>query len=107
MKLINNNSYILNKAFTLVELLGVIILLGVIALIAYPIVDKTIESSKESALERTIENIEKTAHTYAVENDLGYPTEKTELYLSELQNKGYLPYNIKNPVTNEQLEGCI
>ncbi len=96
------------KGFTLIELLGVIIILAVIALITYPIVDKSIQRSRESALERTIENIEGAAYNYSVEYDLGYPREQQILELKELANKGFISDKEHiNPVTNNELEGCV
>ncbi len=106
-KFINNTIYA-QKGFTLIELLGVIIILAIIALITYPIVDKSIQKSRESALERTIENIEKSAYNYSVEYDLGYPREQQILELKELANKGFISDKEHiNPVTNNELEGCV
>ncbi len=93
--------------FTLVELLGVIIVLGVIALITFPIVDKLIKDSKEQALERIIDNIEEAAYSYSVENDIGFPMNKTELSLNKIQQEGYLNTTIINPITNKELQGCV
>ena len=98
----------MKKAFTLVELLGVIIILAVIALISLPIIDNTINQSRQNALERTIENIEDAAYRYSVEYDLGYPLEQQILQLSELINKGFISNEDHiNPVTDEELNGCV
>ena len=97
----------MKKGFTLVELLGVIIILGVIALITFPIIDKSIKNSKQQALDRTIDSIEEAAYRYSVENDIGYSTEYQTLQLSDLVSKGFLKENITNPVTNEQMQGCV
>ncbi len=97
----------MKKGFTLVELLAVIIILGVIALITYPIIDKSIKNSKQQALDRTIDSIEEAAYKYSVENDIGYFTEYKTLQLSDLVSKGFLKENITNPVTNEQMQGCV
>ena len=45
----------MKKGFTLIELLAVIILLAVISIIATPIITNIIETSKESANQRSIE----------------------------------------------------
>ncbi len=97
----------MKKGFTLVELLAVIIILGVIALITYPIIDKSIKNSKQQALDRTIDSIEEAAYKYSVENDIGYSIEYKALQLSDLVSKGFLKENITNPVTNEQMQGCV
>ena len=49
------------KGFTLIELLAVIVILAIIALIATPIVLDIIDSAKQSSVEATMKNIEKTA----------------------------------------------
>ncbi len=97
----------LNSGFTLIELLGVLIILAVIALITFPIIDNSIKSSREKSLERTIDAIEEAAYRYSIENDIGYPSEQQALYLNEIQSKGFLSSSIINPVTNEELSGCV
>ena len=97
----------MKKAFTLVELLGVIIILGVLALIVFPIIDKSIKSSKEKALQATIASIEDAANKYSVEHELGYSTSYNKLTLNELVNNGYLKGDLINPVTNSKLNGCV
>ena len=93
--------------FTLVELIGVIIILCVIALITFPIVDKTIKNSKEKALEQTINNIEKAAYEYSIQNDIGYETYYKPLSLETLTSAGVLKGNIINPVTDKEMQGCV
>ena len=93
--------------FTLVELLGVIIILGVIALITFPIINKSIKSSKEKALEQVINNIEDAAYKYSISNDIGYQTFYNKIELSTLMSAGILKDNIINPVTDEQMQGCV
>ena len=97
----------MKKGFTLVELLGVIIILGVIALITFPIINKSIKSSKEKALEQVINNIEDAAYKYSISNDIGYQTFYNKIELSTLVNSGILKDNIINPVTDEQMQGCV
>ncbi len=96
-----------NHGFTLIELLGVLIILAVISLITFPVIDNSIKSSRERSLERTIDAIEEAAYRYSIENDIGYPSEKQALYLSDIQSKGFLSSSIINPVTNEELAGCV
>ena len=90
----NGGGFLLNKAFTLIELLGVLIILAIIALITIPIIDKSLESSRQSAYDRTIENIINAARNYSASNNLGYPTEKYPLFVSELQDEGFLALDI-------------
>ena len=97
------------KAFTLVELMAVIIILGVIALITFPIIDNSIKNSKEKSLEQTIENIEDAAYNYSVEHELEKPEVENQkaIKLSYLQSTGFLEKEIINPVTDEEMEGCV
>ena len=101
------NRHLLTNAFTLVELLAVIVILAVIALIATPIVKKSIDNSKNQALKETINSIERAAYNYGYQNDIGYSTEYKKLTLDELINKGFLKGDIINPVTNEKMNGCV
>ncbi len=55
----------MNKAFTLIELLGVIIILAVIALITTPIITTVLKDNKESADVVTVESIIKAAKNYS------------------------------------------
>ena len=95
------------KGFTLVELLAVIVILAVIALIATPIVKKSIANSKNQALKETINSIERAAYNYGYQNDIGYDTNYKKLTLDELISKGFLKGDIINPVTNEKMNGCV
>ena len=98
---------LLNKAFTLVELLAVVVILAVIALIATPIVKKSIDNSKNQVLKENISSIEKAAYNYAYQNNIGYDTNYKKLTLDELISKGFLKKDIINPVTNEKMNGCV
>ena len=96
-----------NNAFTLVELLGVLIILAVISLITIPIIDNAIKNSREEAYKRTVENIITAARNYGTSNNLGYETLKQPLYISELQNEGFLSLDIKNPIDESDMTGCV
>ena len=97
----------MKRAFTLVELLGVIIVLGVISLIVFPIVDKSIKTSKEDSLNSIIKTIEKAAQEYVVREHMGYTTSYDKVDIDELIATGYLKNNIINPVTNQKMNGCV
>ena len=47
----------MKKGFTLIELLATIVLLAIIALIATPAINNVIESSKESANQRSMKDM--------------------------------------------------
>ena len=93
--------------FTLVELLGVLIVLAVIALITFPIVDSVIKNSREQSYDRTVESIIEAANNYSTVGDLGYSTEKKPLYLEDIKQYGLLDSSIINPITEEEMTGCI
>ena len=98
---------LLNNGFTLVELLGVLIVLAVIALITFPIVDSVIKNGREESYNRTVESIIEAASNYSTVGDLGYSTEKKALYLEDIKKYGLLDQSIINPVTEEEMAGCV
>ena len=89
------------KGFTLIELLAVIVVLAVIALIATPIVTRTIENSKRGAAIESVSNMIKTAELYFITSDpkygkinlldenLNYSGQKPELGEVELNKDGH------------------
>ena len=54
----------INKAFTLIELLGVLIILAIIAIITFPIIDNVLTSSRQQAYERSIDGIIEASKMY-------------------------------------------
>jgi len=98
----------MKKGFTLIEILGVMVLLGVLALITVPIVNTLIKNSKESALSETIQTLETAAYNYSTRNALEYSSQTRILKIDKLKETGYIKNEkIINPVTEEELEGCI
>lgn len=97
----------MKKGFTLVELIAVIIIIGIIAMITFPIVNNSIQKSKEKALERTIDNIISASYNYSIKNDLGEYHYDKPLDIKTLIDSGYLEDKAINPVNNEELEGCV
>lgn len=94
-----------NKAFTLVELLGVIVVLGIIATITVPVVQRTILESTENAYEDQIASFKRAAREYVgsdVYNMTNCKNHLCTVSLKTLQEQGYLPSgNIVNPKTDE------
>ena len=98
----------MKKGFTLIELLAVIIILGAISAIVVPTVRSTIDNSRQAALESSIENLKRAAINYSLDNLVDYNTEYRTLSFSELISKGFIEArDIINPVTDENLEGCL
>ena len=93
-----------NKAFTLVELLGVIVLLGILGIVIIPKVGDSITNSKETALLTQEEQIKKAANDFIIDNiELFDDTDTITIKLGVLKQKGYLPINIKNPKTRKNI----
>lgn len=93
-----------NKAFTLVELLGVIVLLGILGIVIIPKVGDSITNSKETAYITQEETIKKAVNDFLVDNtDLLEDNDTITIKLGVLKQKGYLPVNIKNPKTRKNI----
>lgn len=112
----------MRNGFTLIELLGVIAILAILSLIAVPIIDVTLNKGKTN-LETTQEKqIIKGAKDFFAENLGCLPNNSTpctltvnnkcsstytcsgnscNIWVTCLQNEGYLPANLKNPKTDK------
>lgn len=101
------------KGFTLVELLSVIIILGIIGLIVYPVINKSIKTSKINSYERQKDIILSEARKWGVKNtnllpDIG----SNDIYcltISKLKQEGYIENrDIIDPRTKDTfLDGNI
>ena len=93
-----------NKAFTLVELLGVIVLLGILSVVIVPKVGDSLENSKETALLTQEEQIKKAAYDFLIEHtELLDESDTITLKLGTLKQGGYLPIKLINPKTRKPL----
>ncbi len=94
-----------NRGFTLTELLGVIVILGVLAAITIPIIDNSLNNSKDNLYKTQVAQIEKGAKDYYSENLDKLPASGSApaITLKFLQDEGYLPLNIKNPKTDKMV----
>lgn len=97
----------LKKAFTLIELIGVLIILAIISLITIPIIDRSLENSRQAAYKRAVDSIIDAAKNYSVSNDLGYSSKRLPLFVSQLQDGGFLTLNIKSPIDESEMNGCV
>lgn len=96
------------KGFTLTELLAVIAILGVIALIAFPAMTKTVNTSKEKLYESQKDIILSSAKNWALDNNSLKETEITYLTIDQLQKSGYLEAkDAVNPINDQKMTGCI
>ncbi len=93
-----------NKAFTLVELLGVIVLLGILSVVIIPKVGDSLENSKETALLTQEEQIKKAAYDFLIDHtELLDESNTITLKLGILKQGGYLPIKLVNPKTRKPL----
>lgn len=99
------------SGFTLVEILVVIVILGILAAVIYPIVNTSVNSSKQKLYDAQIENIINAARTYASDNMEILPTTDGEnlnppLTLNKLIEEGYIK-DIENPKTKKPFDKNI
>ena len=93
-----------NKAFTLVELLGVIIILGVLSLIIFPVILTQIKNAKKGIDDSTKELIIDAAKDYVVDNTNNYDKIQGITYcidINALVEKNYLNPKLKNENLND------
>ncbi|MDD2625782.1 MAG: prepilin-type N-terminal cleavage/methylation domain-containing protein [Tenericutes bacterium] len=100
------------KGFTLIELLSIIVVIGIILAIVVPSVVDTINDSKEKAYNTTIESVKAAAESYL---NFSFETFKSqfsspgyvEITVEELIDEGFLPAEIKSPLTKQPLTGTV
>lgn len=98
----------MNKAFTLIELLGVIIILAIIVLIAVPQIMTSLNNSKSRAYDMNVSSIEKAASQYVTENASQYSNQDSfQISLDNLCDSGYLDCPVVNPITNDDMTGNV
>ncbi len=100
------------NAFTLIELLTVIILLAVIATIVFPMIQDSINNSKEKTYKENKEQIIDATKRWSTDYNSTLTTTNgaiTYKTIACLKEKGYLAINkdIKNPVTGTLMTGCV
>ena len=96
------------KAFTLVELIGIMVVLGLIILVGVPALTTSLRKANEEEYERIIRTFNLAAETYVQinkENDgalIGLNTPNTPVYitLNVLKQNGYIKSGIVNPLTD-------
>ncbi len=94
----------MNKAFTLMEMMGVITLLGILAVVIGVDVNMHITESRKETCKIQEANIIDAAKTYFYDNAYNLPTidKKVKLSITNvLKNEGYLEKDLKNPMTNK------
>lgn len=99
------------RGFTLIELIGVIILLAVIALITYPLIGTIINSSRQKAYEKQIDELERLSYTWIAKNMEKLSKDASveyKLTFEELNREGLTSSSmIANAINNSAISGCI
>lgn len=91
-----------SRGFTLVELLTVIILLGVLSAVIIPKINDSLTSSRNRAYQVQVESIKKGVNDFLIDNDgLVFDDGTLSLTLGVVKQGGYLPVDIKNPLTKK------
>ena len=88
--------------FTLVELMAIIVILGILSVVIVPKIGDSISSSKNKAYQVQVESIKKGVNDFLVENgDIVADGERVTFTLGVVKQGGYLPIDIKNPLTKK------
>lgn len=93
------------SGFTLVELLGIITVLGIIALIATPVVQKTINNNRERMFNVIKNQLVDVAKDWSAKNTSFLPKDQGDyinVSFEELKKEGLLRMNVINP-TNDNI----
>jgi prepilin-type N-terminal cleavage/methylation domain-containing protein len=99
-----------NKAFTLVELLGVITLLSIILTITFSVISNVIKDSREKTYDSQISTITNAAKRYVSDNIQNMIKDNDNFVtIKNLQEGGYINSKniLKNPINNRTMTGCI
>ena len=89
------------NAFTLVEMLSIIVILGIIAILVLPNLSSTNDKKKEQQYNAVVTTIENAGKSYI------YINGGTKVCLTTLINDDFLASNLKNPITDEAMTGCV
>jgi len=95
------------KGFTLTELLAVLVVLAIVAMIAYPIITKTINNSKKKAQIAQYKEVREQARKYAAMYIAGDDPD-TCVTIDQIKAEGFLERgNIKDPMDGSFINGSF
>lgn len=94
------------NGFTLAELLGVITILAILALLIIPAIDKTVQNSNKTLYQAQLSTIIEGAKTWSADHVSELPVNGASITITlrTLKEGGYVPVDIKNPITDEPFE---
>ena len=93
-----------NKAFTLVELLGVLVLLSIIAALIFPAVSSILTEATNTVYQKQINTILNSTYDFSLKDTSILPQSDDSSYitLGQLKYEGLIDLNITNPNTNDK-----
>lgn len=97
------------NGFTLIEMLGVIVILSILSLITIPVIDKSLNQGRENLSKIQEGQLIKALKNYFAEhlsefNDISTSEDSPTCKSSDvLKDFGYLPTDLKNPKTGDDL----
>lgn len=94
-----------NKAFTMVELLGVIVILAILVLVSMPSLLNSIKGNEKSKYEAFLKSLYNASEVYVVENptEFDWNASNNTIALTNLINGDYISGNYVNPNTNKKI----
>lgn len=97
-----------NKAFTLVELMGILLVLSLILLIAVPAISNTLRKSEQKQYDEFLNDLNLATETYIELNRNHYPElnqigGQAYISLHELVTTGLVKKTVQNPKTKEDI----
>lgn len=94
------------KAFTLIELMGVIVVLSILVMISVPVVDKYIKQTKSESAEVQKESLILAARNWASDNKGSLPSNgnSTNVTIDTLIELGYLDFDIYENLSNFEID---
>lgn len=89
------------KGFTLVEVISVIVILVLVMLVAIPAITDQLDDSSVALFDEQVNGIKRAAEVYYTSSGLSLRDgEGIYVTLGQLQQEGYLNYNLLNPKTS-------
>lgn len=90
------------RGFTLVEVLSIIALLGIIVMLVFPKVGGNNNSKKEREFEKIRQIVVSAAKSY-----YSFNPDEYKIDIDTLIEEKFISSDIKNPLTDNLLEGCV
>jgi len=99
-----------NRAFTITEVITALVIVGILALVGIPIIMRLVREHQDKTYDIQVNSIIESAKAWAVTNinELPYKNGgKINITVQELIDERYIEYNVKNPINDEIMDGCV